>query len=112
MQSIAPTAGFYTGGEFARQGGRLLHHNVTIVIAGIREGEPSGAGQEGVSIDATEFTRQMEIVNSLAAFVGVTSEELEDAYDQLKVLAMTDGLTGLLNRREIDHTATRQATRC
>ena len=102
MQSIAPTAGFYTGGEFARQGGRLLHHNVTIVIAGIREGEPSGAGQEGVSIDATEFTRQMEIVNSLAAFVGVTSEELEDAYDQLKVLAMTDGLTGLLNRREID----------
>ena len=102
MQSIAPTAGFYTGGEFARQGGRLLHHNVTIVIAGIREGEPSGAGQEGVSIDATEFTRQMEIVNSLAAFVGVTSEELENAYEQLKVLAMTDGLTGLLNRREID----------
>lgn len=102
LQSIAPTAGFYTGGEFSREGGELLHHNVTLVVVSFREGETSGKTACEIYVDETEFTRQMEIVNSLATFVGVTSAELEDAYTQLKIAAKTDGLTGLFNRGEIE----------
>ena len=102
LQAIAPTAGFYTGGEFCREGGELLHHNVTLVVASIREGDATGEPKGEVAIDAMEFTRQMEIVNSLAAFVGVTSAELEDAYARLEVAARTDELTGLLNRGVIE----------
>lgn len=102
LQSIAPTAGFYTGGEFCREGGELLHHNVTLVVISIREGELSGKPKSEIAIDTMEFTRQMEIVNSLAAFVGVTSAELEHAYAKLEIVARTDELTGLLNRGEID----------
>ncbi len=102
LQDVAPTAGFYTGGEFVRSKGMLLHHNVTLVIAAMREGEASGQPKGAINFNESEFTRQMSIVSSLASFVGVTSSELEDAYAQLKVVAKTDGLTGLCNRREIE----------
>lgn len=102
LQEIAPTSGFYTGGEFSREGDTLLHHNVTLVLTGIREGDPTGKPKREIEINATEFTRQMNIVSSLASFVGVTSSELEEAYRQLAILAKTDGLTDLLNRRAIE----------
>ena len=102
LQEIAPVAGFYTGGEFARQDEALLHHNVTLVIAGMREGDAIVSDQREVEINETEFTRQMGIVNRLAAFVGVTSDELETAYARLEVLAKTDGLTKVLNRLTIE----------
>lgn len=102
LQGIAPTAGFYTGGEFCRTDGVLLHHNVTLLVAAMREGDARGIPKDDIEINETEFTRQMSIVHSLAAFVGVTSAELEDAYAQLKITAMTDGLTNTLNRREIE----------
>ncbi len=102
LQGVAPVAGFYTGGEFARTDGELLHHNVTLVVAGIREGDVSEMPTGEVRINETEFTRQMSIVNSLAAFVGVTSAELEEAYAKLEIVAKTDGLTGVFNRREIE----------
>ena len=102
MQAIAPVAGFYTGGEFARQGKTLLHHNVTLVVAGLREGDAESRQAVPIVINSTEFTRQMAIVNRLAAFVGVASAELEDANAKLELLAKTDGLTGLLNRGAIE----------
>lgn len=101
LQGIAPTGGFYTGGEFSRDGKKLLHHNVTLVVAAMREGEKPEVSDGDVVINETEFTRQMSIVSSLAAFVGVTSAELDEAYSQLQLMATTDGLTGLCNRREI-----------
>ena len=102
MQDIAPTAGFYTGGEFARDGKALLHHNVTLVVTAIREGDRSNISPGEIDINETEFTRQMGIVNRLATFVGVTSAELEEAYNKMRVMAITDGLTHIFNRLEIE----------
>lgn len=102
FQPIAPTMGFYTGGEFLRQNGSVIQHNLMLVIAGVREGDAVQADRNDIDMDEAEFDRQMAIVSKLAAFVAVTSSELEAAYYRMKVLAVTDGLTGLLNRGEIE----------
>lgn len=112
LQGIAQTAGFYTGGEFSRDRGKLLHHNVTLVVAAMREGEKSDTPKGEIVINETEFTRQMGIVNSLAALVGVTSAELEDAYFKMQIMAKTDGLTGLCNRREIQDRIQKSIDEC
>lgn len=102
FNELAPTAGFYTGGEFARIDGNVLHFNVTLVIVGLREGEADLSRMPDVKVSDSEFSRQMSIVNSLSSFVGVTSAELEAAYVQMEHIAKTDGLTGLANRGEIE----------
>ncbi len=102
FKNIAPTAGFYTGGEFVRNGHRLIHHNVTLVVAGMREGDAPGDEMPALPKRNTQFSRQMAIINSLASFVGVTAVELQDAYDEMERLAKVDGLTGVFNRREIE----------
>ena len=102
FNDIAPVTGFYSGGEFERHKGELLHHNVAIVLAGMREGEPGDVPGGEIEISESEFSRQMAIVNTLAALVGATSSELETAYYKMQVMAKIDGLTDLFNRREMD----------
>ena len=38
FQGMASTSGFYTSGEFLRYDKRLIQHNVTLVVAAMREG--------------------------------------------------------------------------
>lgn len=101
FNNLAPTAGFYTGGEFSRLNGAVLHHNVTLVVVGIREGAANQTKPQK-KLSKPVLTRQMAVVRSLATFIGVTSEELQDAYEQMEILAKTDGLTGICNRHEIE----------
>ena len=39
FNSVAPTSGFYTGGEFLRINGVVRNFNTTLVFAAMREGE-------------------------------------------------------------------------
>ncbi|MCR5054917.1 MAG: diguanylate cyclase [Lachnospiraceae bacterium] len=93
-QKVAPTSGFYTSSEFLREGENVIQHNVTQVIAAMREGEPKR--NAGISFGSTEkaFEGRVPMINRMASFIKATMEELE-------VMAITDGLTGLLNRGEI-----------
>lgn len=93
-QKVAPTSGFYTSSEFLREGENVIQHNVTQVIAAMREGEPKR--KAGISFGSTEkaFEGRVPMINRMASFIKATMEELE-------VMAITDGLTGLLNRGEI-----------
>ncbi len=93
-QKVAPTSGFYTSSEFLREGENVIQHNVTQVIVAMREGEPKR--NEGISFGSTEkaFEGRVPMINRMASFIKATMEELE-------VMAITDGLTGLLNRGEI-----------
>ncbi len=98
-QKIAPTSGFYTSSEFLRIQGHVLQHNVTQVIAALREGK--GRVHKDLSFSKESlFEGRIPMISRMAAFIKTTSEELEEANRKLSLLAITDGLTGLLNRRE------------
>ncbi len=101
FQSIAPTSGFYTSGEFLRQGRYVNQHNVTLVVEAEREGDIEGKEIPQVDMDTEEFSGKVSMINRLATFIQASTEELEEANRQLGKAAITDGLTRLFNRTEI-----------
>ena len=99
FQDIAPSSGFFTLGEFLRGDNRLSMHNVTLVVAAMREGEAEQNQMQDLSED--KITSSMKTLASrLATFISITSLELEEMNEKLRISATTDGLTGLYNRAE------------
>ena len=105
FQNIAPTSGFYTSGEFMRTGKSLNQHNVTLLVAGIREGAPTG-NRHIFSIKDHTLDGQASLVNRLANFVQAATEDLEETINMLEQSSIRDGLTKLYNRTEIQHRIT------
>ncbi len=101
FQSLAPTSGFYTSGEFLRTGKDVNQHNVTLVVAAQREGEIDADSIHEVDVIENEMSGKVSMINRLATFIQAATEELEEANQRLLVAARTDGLTGLLNRAKI-----------
>lgn len=107
FRDMAPSCGFFSHGEFIRTKGNLNQHNVTLVIAAMREGEKKEAVTISEAQDINTLSR-VPLVSRLATFISVTSLELENTNkqlelvnDKLKMAAIIDGLTGLYNRKEI-----------
>lgn len=107
FKKVSPSSGFFSHGEFLRTNGNLNQHNVTLVIAAMREGEKK---VQTVQADRQDkrLLSQIPLVSRLATFISVTSLELEEMNQQLefvneklKKAAIIDGLTGLFNRKEI-----------
>ncbi len=96
FQNIAPTSGFYTSGEFLRTKGFVNQHNVTLVVAALREGEPVGKLPENaeLEVDNEDFSGKVSLINRLANYINA-------AFRDLEISAVTDGLTKLYNRAEI-----------
>ncbi len=106
LRDIAPSSGFFSHGEFLRTDKNLNQHNVTLVIAGMREGEKSKKYIMN-SVQEKNLTK-IPLASRLANFISATSLELEERNQQLKNInvklkktSVTDGLTGLYNRKEI-----------
>lgn len=106
FKNIAPSLGFFSHGEFIRAGNNLNQHNVTLVIAAMREGnaKPVTALAEP---ENRKSLSKIPLVSRLAMFISATSLELEEmnreleaANHNLQEAAITDGLTGLYNRAE------------
>ena len=97
FQRIADSAGFFTGGEILRVNGELVHFNATLLVVGMREGEPSQAALLSESGDKQEFTApgRVSLVKRMATFITEAMRELQKA-------AVTDELTQLFNRREMN----------
>lgn len=124
FKSIAPMAGFFTHGEFLREKSHVNQHNVTLVIAAMREGEPSIVPAFPETEEEAVFDK-MPIVTRLSTFVGAVVAELESANEkqieankQLEILneklahmAIHDGLTNLYNRTEMQRYIVQQAER-
>ena len=98
FESLAPTFGFFTSSEFLRTNGYVNQHNVTLVIAAMREGEPKENTTVAEKLDHTE---RISMIHRLATFINMATKELEEANQKLHEVAITDALTGLYNRGEI-----------
>lgn len=106
FRDMAPSCGFFSHGEFLRTNGNLNQHNVTLVIAAMREGEKR---EENIpAVREEKALSKVPLVSRLATFISMTSLELEEtnrqletANEKLKRAAIIDGLTGLYNRKEI-----------
>lgn len=98
FQSVAPTSGFYTSGEFLRCDNELIQHNVTLVIAAIREGHIDDSIP--FRMDSEEFTGKVSMINRLATFIDAATAELAEANEKLAKVAIEDSLTGHYNRAE------------
>ena len=99
FKEIAPSSGFFTLGEFLRGDGSLSMHNVTLVVAAMREGAAEQNAMQDVSENKAESSKKT-LVSRLATFISATSEELEEMNKKLIFAAIMDGMTGLYNRSE------------
>ncbi|MCI9078769.1 MAG: diguanylate cyclase [Lachnospiraceae bacterium] len=107
FKNISPSSGFFSHGEFLRTKGNLNQHNVTLVIAGLREGKKKETPYASMPAGEKVLSK-IPLVSRLATFISVTSLELEEinrklglANEKLKTAAIIDGMTGLYNRKEI-----------
>ena len=104
FNNVAPTAGFYTGGEFLRVNGFLFEFDVTLVLVGMREGEPKS--EEIVSMSDAKLgnadNEKVPLIRRFVSFIEASTADYEELNRQLAIASVTDGLTGLYNRGEIE----------
>lgn len=106
FQAIAPTSGFFTSCEFLRTNKYVNQHNVTLVIAMMREGEKIQP-KETLFLQKEKFSTKVSMIQRLATFIEAATEELEEANRKLALSVVTDGMTNLLNRTEINRLITK-----
>ncbi|MCH5270838.1 MAG: GGDEF domain-containing protein [Lachnospiraceae bacterium] len=101
FKDVAPTAGFYTHGEFLRIDGNMLNFNVTLVIVAMREGDPVGGK---IDFRGPTFKKldKIPMIWRFVSFIETSTAELEATNRMLALAAITDGLTKLYNRTEIE----------
>jgi len=103
---IAPTAGFYSGGEYYASGKGIELLNAASITVGIREGLDSGSREREDTKTDDDAQKPLhpysKAVGFLIRFIEAVTKELEEANKQLLKLATLDKLTGLYNRRKLD----------
>lgn len=123
FESIAPTVGFYTYGEFYGYGDNLCLLNSAMVVVGMREGNSSKSSQftcskkeflkpESTAEQKDEHNLQAydpyankhsTIISRLVHFINAVTSELEEANEKLRVLLEIDKLTQIYNRLKLDY---------
>jgi diguanylate cyclase (GGDEF)-like protein len=108
FHQIAPTYGFCTAGELIRWKNSMDHHNLTLVVAGMREGNAETQNAPVVQKEAGINESTMSMINRLVNFINTATAEVIEANAEvmeanatLSRMAITDRLTKLYNRGEI-----------
>ena len=116
FETIAPSSGFYTISEFLRTDDNVNQHNLTLVLATLKEMIPGRKPRKKTSCEELHGNKRLSTVERLANFIEQATSELETANEQLSDMnqklsnmAITDGLTQLLNRGEIQRRITEAA---
>lgn len=106
LQAIAPTAGFFTYGEFyhAEDTNFVLNATMTLLVLSeggkVRRGRSSplpAGGQTGATDDILAG-RNVAVLKALTHLVDTVTSELVSTNDKLRYASMHDPLTGLYNR--------------
>ena len=108
------TAGFFSEGELFGVEEGIIHNECTFMIIAMREGQ----GTEVADFKDAEIktTKEVSMLKRMATFVQTTTAALQSAYQQISIInrqlqtvnvrlsymALTDELTQLFNRREIE----------
>ena len=108
FKNLATSTGFFSHGEFLREKGHLNQHNITLVIASMREG-PIVRNEDKKIEHISEKSTRLPLAARMATFISETSFELEQINSKLRIMnehlqdvATTDSLTGLENRLAFD----------
>lgn len=117
FQRLAPTCGFFCEGELkSTEDGLIVNHQCSLVAVGMREGPEVEMPPARKRMEELKFFTDSSIMKRMGTFIQMTTMELEEANRQLvelnrdlnlanaklSYMAMTDGLTQLFNRREIE----------
>ena len=100
FKEISPSCGFFSHGEFLRTNGNLNQHNVTLVIAAMREGEKKASVSSAVSPDENIMSK-VPLVSRLATFISVTSLELEEINQQLALANEKLKTAAIIDRKSV-----------
>ena len=101
FHQIAPSYGFCTSGELIRWKNTMDHHNLTLVLAGMREGEAGPRKTAVIAKEAASNESTVSMINRLVNFINTATAEVMEANATLSLMAITDQLTRLYNRGEI-----------
>ncbi len=109
FKGLASSTGFFSHGEFLREKGHLNQHNITLVIASMREGPIVKRERPKSETFHPQKSTRLPLAARMATFIRETSFELEQINSKLRVMnehlqdvATTDSLTGLENRLAFD----------
>lgn len=106
LNMLAPTYGFCTAGEMIRWQGCMDHHNLSLVVAAMREGGPMDREMPVVQEEIKQNESSMSMVSRLVNFINTATAEVIEANGRLSIMAITDRLTKLYNRGEIQRRIT------
>ena len=106
LHQLAPTYGFCTAGELIRCHGGMDHHNLSLVVSAMREGGPVERETPEHLPEPAQNESSMSMVSRLVNFINTATKEVEEAYTTLSRVAITDRLTQLYNRGEIQRRIT------
>ena len=106
LNMLAPTYGFCTAGEVIRWRGCMDHHNLSLVVAAMREGGPVDRDMPVAQEEINQNESTMSMVSRLVNFINTATAEVIEANGRLSVMAITDQLTKLYNRGEIQRRIT------
>ncbi|MBO4419385.1 MAG: diguanylate cyclase [Oscillospiraceae bacterium] len=106
LHKLAPTYGFCTAGELIRWQGGMDHHNLSLVVAAMREGGPAEQKISEIREEPRQNESSMSMVSRLVNFINTATAEVIEANSRLSIMAITDQLTQLFNRGEIQRQIT------
>lgn len=101
FNSIAPTFGFFGAGQFLRAKDSVKLQNATIVVAALREGNADPSRIKTTQVSDGTRAGKVSVITRLANFTNVSSAELMEMYNKMTKNSITDPLTDLYNRGEI-----------
>lgn len=112
FENIAPTAGFFSYGEFSNKDELEDVLNTALVSVGIREGKSNNINVSKSADSSPIEYGHLNQMKTLMNFISVVTTDLEEANRELKHMAEQDALTGIYNRRMFQEIISSEFSRC